>query len=200
MRGAEAMSDQGTVGDWPTYIPQTAEELVIEWCTATSIMHIAHHRAASRYALLHRVIGTSAAVLAAVVGTSILVDSAPLGGPEGNALRVAAGLLSLLTAALTGALTFLDLDQRTKRHLEAAADFQRLRREMEEERVRVRAGKGRESYEGFMDEWHKVLKGSTPLPQRLHDSVQRKLRQVAKVAVPVSDDLPTRDAETSSRM
>ncbi len=178
-------------------IPSTAEELITEWFTATSIMHIAHHKAASRYALLHRTLGSVSAVLAAIVGTSILADVASGDSPEESTLRILAGLLSLLTAGLTGALTFLDFDQRAKRHLEAAADFQRLRRDMEEERVRIRAGKGQESYKVFKDAWHKVLRGSAPLPQRIHDSVQAKFRRVAAAAV--SNDVKAGDKVASSR-
>ena len=149
----------------------TREALVNTWCRSVSVMHIAHHIAASNCAKWHRWLGASAAILAAIVGTSIF---ASLSSAEGITPQViiATGLVSMLSAALTGAVTFLNLDQRARFHLEAAADFQRLRREMEEESVRLGEGKSEESYNEFKDRWHKVLRNSLPLPQSIHDSVK----------------------------
>jgi hypothetical protein len=137
-------------------------------------MHVAHHIAASRYAKWHRWLGSTAAFLAAIVGTSIFVYLSQPDSQFGPVVLVVTGLLSMLSAALTGALTFLDLDQRARRHLDAAADFQRLRREMEEEKKNLAEGRKRENYDDFKDQWHKVLKASVPLPQDIHDRQQEE--------------------------
>lgn len=86
---------------------------------------------------------------------------------------VALGLVSMLSAAITSGVTFLDLEARAKRHMEPAADFQRLRRESDEKTVRLAEGKAREGYDNFKDHWHKVLRTAPLLPQDIHDRVNR---------------------------
>lgn len=172
------MSDQESTADHPPTraveadTTLTVEELIKTWGRSTGLMHIAHHVAASRYAKWHRWLGCTAAVLAAIVGTSIFASLSQSDATISPTVLVVTGLLSILSAALIGALTFLDLDQRARRHLDAAADFQRLRREMEEEETRLARGRSRENYDSFKDQWHQVLKASPPLPQGIHDRVK----------------------------
>ena len=152
---------------------QTDIELVSTWCRSVSVMHIAHHKAASRYAKWHRWLGCTAAAMAAIVGSTVF---ASLSEAQSHAYVVlATGFLSMLAAGLIAVQTFLHLDDRARMHLIAAADFQRLRRELEEEEVRLKAGNGRETYSDIADRWHEVLKSSPPLPQRIHDAVDRDL-------------------------
>jgi hypothetical protein len=109
--------------------------------------------------------------MAAIVGSTVF---ASLSEPQRHVYVVlATGFLSMLAAGLIAVQTFLHLDDRARMHLIAAADFQRLRRELEEEEVRLAAGKGRETYSDIADRWHEVLKSSPPLPQRIHDAVDR---------------------------
>lgn len=136
-------------------------------------MHIAHHITASRYTKWHRWLGGTAAALAAVVGTSIFATLANDLQEVSKFAVIAVALVSMLSAGLSAAATFLNLDERGKRHLESAADFQRLRREMDEELVSCTDGKVRESYDTFKDQWHKVLRSAPPLPQDIHDRVNR---------------------------
>jgi len=140
-------------------------------------MHIAHLISASRYAKWHRWLGGTAAVLAAVVGASIFATLADDLQEVSKVAVIALGLVSMLSAGLSAAATFLDLDERARHHLEAGADFQRLRREMEEEVVRLADGKARASYDDFKDQWHKVLRSVPPLPQTIHDRVNRDFEE-----------------------
>lgn len=117
---------------------KTRLELVETWRRSVSVMHIAHHIAASRYAKWHRWLGGTAAVLAAVVCTSIFATLANDLQYVSKVAVIAVALVSMLSASLSAAATFLNLDERARRHLEAAADFQRLRREMDEELVRCK--------------------------------------------------------------
>ncbi len=155
----------------------TKSELVKTWCESVSVMHIAHHIAASRYSKWHRSLGVIATMLAAIVGTSIFVTLSRSASHHSSAVFLVTGLLSMASAALTAAVTFLNLDQRSGRHLQAAADFQRLRREMEEEVVRLSEGKPSDSYDSFKNDWHAVLKASPPLPQRIHDCVKKNFEK-----------------------
>jgi hypothetical protein len=110
-------------------------ELVDTWRRSVTVMHIAHHISASRCAKWHHRLGGTAIILATIVGASIFAKLSDIAADAGPVAVIGLGLASMLSAGLTGAVTFLDLDQRARRHLEAAADFQRLRREMEEELV-----------------------------------------------------------------
>lgn len=50
------------------------KDLLETWHQSVSIMHIAHHQSASRYAKLHRWFGCIVAAMTAIVGTSIFAS------------------------------------------------------------------------------------------------------------------------------
>jgi hypothetical protein len=86
----------------------------------------------------------------------------------------------MLSAALTGAAAFLKFDERAARHGRAAADFQALRREMDEESVRLAEGGSSHDYSAFKTRWYQVLKAAPPLPQSIHDRVKREIDEKHK--------------------
>ena len=153
----------------------TRLELLEAWRRSVSVMHIAHAIAASRYAKWHRWLSGSVAVLAAGVGTfifaALLADDVQAGS---KAALIGSGLVSMLLAGFAGAATLLNLGDRARHHMEGAAAFQRLRREMDEELVRLAEGKARESYDTFKDQWQNVLHSVPPIPQDIHDRVNRQ--------------------------
>jgi hypothetical protein len=138
-------------------------------------MHIAHHVTAARYAHWHLGLGAAATGLAAIVGASIFATLTKLAADVGPIAIVGLGLVSMLSAALTGAAAFLKLDERAARHGRAAADFQGLRREMDEELVRLAESRSSNDYTAFKTRWYQVLKTAPPLPQSIHDRVKREI-------------------------
>jgi len=138
-------------------------------------MHIAHHVSAARYANWHLGLGAAATALAAIVGASIFATLTKLAADAGPIAIVGLGLVSMLSAALTGAAAFLKLDERAARHGKTAADFQGLRREMDEEFVRLAEGRSSNDYSAFKTRWYEVLKAAPPLPQSIHDRVKREI-------------------------
>jgi hypothetical protein len=135
-------------------------------------MHIAHHKAAAYYARAQRWLGAIVASLGAVVASSLFIAASK--GPD-QTLLLLTGVVSLAAAVLAAVSASLDLGGKSQRHYSAAAAFQGLRREIEEELVRCRIGapKARDSYEHLRKRWTSALEGSIPLPQKVHDSVKK---------------------------
>lgn len=80
-----------------------------------------------------------------------------------------------MAATLTGIHTFLSMDKRSTQHINAAADFQSLRRKIEEELVMLQEGMKPENYDVIREKWHEILKASPPLPQRIHDKTKSEM-------------------------
>jgi hypothetical protein len=154
---------------------QTRKQLLETWCQSVSIMHIGHHIAASYYTKWHLWLGASATILAAVVGASIFATLTRVAADANPIATFGVGLVSMLSAALTGAVAFLKLDERAGRHTMAAANFQGLRREAEEELVKLAENRSSQDYRSFQTRWCEILKEAPPLPQSIHDRVKRDM-------------------------
>ena len=133
-------------------------------------MHIAHHTAAARYARTQRWLGAAVAVLGAVVASSVFVAAS-----KGHdvPLLLLTGFVSMAVAVISAANASLDAGGKAQRHHAAAAAFQGLRREVEEELVRCKTGGPKDSYEHIRKRWTAALDGSIPLPPKIHDSVKK---------------------------
>ncbi len=144
----------------------TIEEMLKEWKQSASVMHVGHHRAASRYGMYHRWFGGAVAGLSALVASSIFVAAIQ---DENSAAYLVAVVVSLLTVVLTGINTSLNLSGRSQAHFAAATKFQGLRRALEEEFVRFRGGVEKDSYEHIRSRWSEALEVAPPLPQDIFD-------------------------------
>ena len=91
-----------------------------------------------------------------------------------------AAFVSLLTAVLAGVHSSLNLAVRAQSHHLAATGFQGLRREIEEELVRCRAGTLKDSYEHTRNRWTKALEAAPPLPPDIHDDVKKNIESKHK--------------------
>ncbi len=148
---------------------RSIEEMLHTWQRSASIMHISHHVAAARYSKYQRWFGSLVSGLSALVASSIFV--AALESSNKVAFIIAA-FTSLLVAILTGVNSSLNLAGRSQSHHHAATGFQGLRREIEEELVRCRAGAPKDSYEHIRKRWTEALGVAPPLPPDVHDSVK----------------------------
>jgi len=150
------------------------EDLLAEWQRRTMVMHISHHRSASRYSFYHRWFGSIVSGLSALVASSIFVVA--LDSKNIYAFYIAA-FTSLLTAILSGVNSSINLPRLAEMHHSAATGFQGLRIEIEEELVRVKNGDVKESYEHIRNKWNDVLKSTPALPQGIHDEEYKKSMQ-----------------------
>ena len=152
---------------------QTIEEMLNIWQRSSSVMHISHHSAATRYSKYHRWFGSFVSGLSALVASSIFI--AILEDDSKKFYIIIAAIISLITAVLTGINSSLKLDGLSQAHHQAATNFQGLRREIEEELVQCRNGKQKSSYEHIRKRWTEALGSAPPLPPDIHDRVKRKI-------------------------
>jgi len=142
------------------------DQLLDTWRRSASVMHIAHHIAASRYALIQRAFGIGTAVLGAVVASAAFIAASK---SSNEVALVVTGLLSILSAIVSATSIALDPGTKALRHHVAAAAFQGLRREIEEDLVHLRSGETRKpSYEHLRKRWSSALEGAIPLPPKIH--------------------------------
>ena len=143
------------------------------WYRRARESQFAHYTAASRYALLARLLGIPSVVLSAVVGTALFATL-----EEGTAsfnLRLALGLVSVLAAVLAALQTFLGFGERADRHRAAGSAYGTVRREIEQyyavpprtiETVEAVMNRLRERLDAIAEKapdvpdvtWHKALK------------------------------------------
>ncbi|MEM7574270.1 MAG: SLATT domain-containing protein [Bacteroidota bacterium] len=148
------------------------EGLLLEWLKSTKVMHQGHHIAATRYNNHHRTIGTVSAILSAIIATSLFIS---LSTSDNRLAIIISGIISMLASALTGVSTFLGLNEKANRHLQAATLFQAVRREIEEEIMNINQGKIKENYLPIREKWTKALDTSIPLPKGLYDSLSNQV-------------------------
>lgn len=104
-------------------------ELILEWHAGIRINVLAHYECAKLFENQHRLLGYPTVILSALTGTtyvSTLNDSA-----SGWA-RSLAVVLSLGVTVLVSLQTFLRYAERAEKHKDAATEFGKLRRELEE--------------------------------------------------------------------
>ena len=156
---------------------KTRAELLDKWAIAVSKMHIGHHLAAAAFTTWHLFLGVSATVLAAVVTATMFATLTKLA--EKNqypSLFFGVALASMLSPALTAAVTFLKLDERALRHTRAAASFAGLRREIEEALVRfAEENEPPKNLSEIQFRWSEVIKESPPLPGRMYSRAMNQL-------------------------
>jgi len=148
------------------------EQMLKTWQRSTSIMHIANHIAASRFAKLYYRIGTFVTALSAIVSSTLFIS---IQNNKNENLILIAGIISLIAAILVGIFTFLNLSKRSQIHLKSAAAFQALRREIEEELAHLNENKQKENYKSIRDRSQQTFESSVPLPQRIHDKVKKEI-------------------------
>jgi hypothetical protein len=154
---------------------KTRAELLDKWAIAVSKMHIGHHLAAASCTTWHLFLGVSATVLAAVVTATMFATLTKLAEKQNPTLFFGVALASMLSPALTAAVTFLKLDERALRHTRAAASFAGLRRQIEEALVKFAENEPLENLSAIQSHWREVIKESPPLPGRMYRRAVKQL-------------------------
>ena len=155
---------------------KTRAELLRAWAEAVSKMHIGHHLAAAYFTKWHYGLGAGATAAAAVVGATVFATLTKLATDAGFWQFLAVALLSTLSPALTAAVTFLKLDERSLRHTRAAASFAGLRRAMELAEIELAEGKKSDNLIALQSQWRDVIRESPPLPQFAYDRAVKQIQ------------------------
>lgn len=105
--------------------------LLKRWLKRARESQLAHYAAAERNSYRHLFIGIPAAAFSAIVGTAVFTS---LDSTQTLDLRLRwlIGLISIVTAILTGCQTFLRFSEKADLHRSAAAKYAELRRDMEQ--------------------------------------------------------------------
>jgi hypothetical protein len=118
-------TDEDGIAVW-----EEAERVLSGWYRRARESQFAHYAAASRYAILARLLGIPSVALSAVAGTALFAtlqeESASVG------LRLALGLVSVLAGVLAALQTFLGFGERADRHRAAGSAYGAVRREIEQ--------------------------------------------------------------------
>lgn len=148
------------------------ESMLEAWCKSASIMHYAHHYAATQNDKQNFWFsGILVAALTAIVGSTAFTD---LSNSPHRAANAFVPALALLAAVFTAINTGLDFRGRSQRHHAAATAFQAVRREIEEELVMHREGRNKDSYKHLRDAWTGALASAPRLSEKMHDKGQKR--------------------------
>lgn len=137
-----------------------------QWLSGIRIEQISHLRAAARYDHLHRILGLLVTVFSVVVGTSIF---GTLGGSQNQKVLISIGVVSMVSAILSGLQTFLNLGQLGAMHRTAGNKFGKLRRQVEEI-VALDENDPETSMKEIREQWDTLSEESPVVPQRFVDA------------------------------
>jgi hypothetical protein len=107
-------------------------QVLAQWCKGIRIFQVAHLLAAAHYQRLHRLLGVPVTVLTAAVSTSIFATMGEGDSKSEGVLLMAAGIISALTAILSGVNTFLNYAELAAKHQAAGNKYGKLRRRVDE--------------------------------------------------------------------
>ena len=148
------------------------QELLAEWIRALSVMHIAHHKAASYFGFFHLFLGISVVVASAVLGASI---GELVFGPNSGTGKLFTGAIGMLSAVFAGIQTFVDPGARSRTHHGSAAAFAEARRELEQLNVTGGGGNFGRQLDDVRKKWNAALKAAPNLPSFIHSPVRTSI-------------------------
>lgn len=142
-------------------------ELILEWHAGIRINVLAHYECAKQFENQHQLLGYPTVILSAITGTtyvSTLNDSA------NSWARSAAVLLSLAVTVLVSLQTFLRYAERAEKHKDAATEFGKLRRELEQIIANVpEAGKiSEDQMESVRVKWGELSTHAPSIPNKIY--------------------------------
>jgi hypothetical protein len=141
--------------------------LLQQWLNGITMFHIAHHRAAALYEMRGRLLGLPVTIFSVVIGTTIF---STLGSSQNQGILLFVGVISMITAVLSGLQTFLNYPELAEKHRAASVKYAQLRRRVEEVIAFTRTPEELENMIGAIrNDWNKVEEESPEIPQRLHD-------------------------------
>jgi multisubunit Na+/H+ antiporter MnhF subunit len=112
---------------------EEAERVLRDWYRRARESQFAHYAAASRYAMLARLLGIPSVVLSAAAGTALFASLQK--ETASFDLRLVLGLVSVLAGVLAALQTFLGFGERADRHRTAASAYGAVRRDIEQHRA-----------------------------------------------------------------
>lgn len=157
-------------------------ELISLWHRRNQHVQHAHYECARRFHRWHLWLGLPAIAVSTVVGTAVFASISQQPNPL---VQLAAGLLSVTAAVLSGLQTFLKYPELAEKHRLAAAKFANLTH-----RIELLASRQAESEADIFAElksieevWNKLREESPTLPSRILKGID-DLPAPAQLGVP----------------
>jgi hypothetical protein len=153
-------------------------ELLEYWRFRNHRVQLAHYEASRRFERLHLWLGLPAIAISTIVGTTVFASLEKSWGTEG---QIVVGLLSVVSAVLTGLQTFLRYAELGERHRVAGARFANLKHRLELVATLSSDDEKRASLKEIEDTWAKLREESPTLP----DSIWRRIERQIKFGQPL---------------
>lgn len=146
------------------------------WLKGIRLFHIAHSKAATHNARMHRALGVPVVIVTTTVGTTVF---ASMGKSPHIALVVFTSAFSLIASVLSGLQTFLNYSRQSERHKLAATKYGMLRRELEEMLCNARKDHvlPQTFLKNFRTRWDQVDQESPEISERIHAVSSKQLER-----------------------
>jgi len=159
------------VAEPPAPWSDQARELLKEWHLRATAAQFGHQTKAQRSRRINLFLGIPVVALTTIVGTSVF---AALGENPGNGVKILAGTVTILAAALAAIQTFLAYAQVTENHRVAASRYATTRRHIELAIAREDAN----AIDRIRSEMDKASTGSHPIGDKVWESSLASARKV----------------------
>lgn len=148
--------------------------LMEEWHKALTIMHIAHHKAASAFNRMHLELGIGLIFASAMLGASMGEIVFGKSSEGARLFTLCVGLVSVIFASLQ---TFMAPLEKSRQHHAAAASFAEVRRALEQLMYVTDPSALGPRLQGVRAKWNDALRGAPNLYSSFHDAVESKVRR-----------------------
>jgi hypothetical protein len=142
-------------------------ELILEWHAGIRINVLAHYECAKLFEGFHRLLGYPTVILSALAGTAYVSTLNDSGVWWARSIAV---VLSLAVTVLVSLQTFLRYAERAEKHKDAATEFGKLRRELEE--IIAHVPEGSKVTEGQMEtirvKWGEISTHAPSIPNHVY--------------------------------
>jgi hypothetical protein len=135
-----------------------------------------HFDTVARLERSHYWLGVPVVILSTVVGSSVF---ATLQEETDIWIKIAVGVFSILSAVLASMQTFLRQAERAEKHKAAAAQYGRLKKEIEQIRTfpPPDGEAGQAVIRALLEQIDKLATESPVIPKRIWDRIERKIEQ-----------------------
>jgi len=177
-KAADKQVDPPSVQGAGASVGRTTRELLTYWKIEADTRAIAQQEAAVSEARTSRALGVSVTVLAAIGGTSVF---ASLLSSNNQTVVLAAGVFTVVAAALSGIQTSLGLGESAGAHRSASAGFFGLKERLEIAIAFHDMGKEvtKPELEDFAKEAEQLEKGTKPVSNGIYDKAKARAKQGA---------------------
>lgn len=182
----QKLQDQIIVARSKLWTPEL-DKLLRKWTKQITLREKGHQSESRKYSRRHYIFGIPATLIGATVATGILStfrncdDCDDLSSPKCQIdvwIRLAAGLVALVSAALTAFQTFMNYQAEAKNHKDAADEYSALRREINSTLLIPGPYRGDPPtvLSGFRRNYDDLIRNSPSIPKKFEEDLTYKVK------------------------